>query len=421
VSVHLARRLLEHGAVAPDEVYTALLDVVTLGVPFVQAMVARGQKLGDQVERELARIRARTLTEVRVSAELADRLPVGMCERLLAVPISRLPSGEIEVAAVDPLDPCVGAEFSHQFAASLRISRTSLASLMLAIERWLDERAPESRASRTPAFGTYITRNPTGPGFHVTRNSNLPPPAEPRVIEQGNELASEPPPSHPIPLVRSLPPEKPQPPKPPRGLGGTDPGVGQAPRLSMLMDEQDEVGEPVIGLFRSKPPPPPSRPSQEIPTLIVPADPSELDRAESADEVLELLGRLAVPLARSSVVFAVRAGAYASRSSSRDLRDAIESAPMRISMSRYGIIDSAFTDGHFLGRIPDDEANEQLLGLLGEVEVYVVPIFVSGRPACALVLAELVSTFEGTRRADELSRLVGAALERIVRERKRGG
>jgi hypothetical protein len=389
---------------------------VTLGVPFVQALVARGHKLGDQVERELARVRVPATSEVRVSAELADKLPVGMCERLLAVPTGRGKRGDIEVAAVDPLDPAVATELSHRFKAPIRISRATLASVLLAIERWLDERAPESRASRTPAFGTYVTRNPTGPGFHVTQRSD-PPVRPPRVIEPGNELQSEPPPSHPIPLVRSIPPDKD---KGRRSLTGTDPGVGDVTRV--ILDEKDEIGEPVIGLFRSKPPPPPAgpAPSLEIPTLIVPADPAELDRAESAEEVLELLARLAIPLARSAVVFAVRSGAYAARSSTRDLRERLDAHPLRIEMSQYGVIDAAFTDGHFLGRIPEDDANEPLSRLLGAVEIYVVPVFVTDRPACAIVLVELRNTFEDTRRADDLAKQAGSALERIVRDRKRG-
>ncbi len=165
MSVELARRLLEHGTVSPDEVYTALLDVVTLGVPFVQALVARGVKLGTEVERELGRLRVPSITDVRVSPELADQLPVGMCERLLAVPMRRAPSGEIEVAAVDPLDPAVAAELGYRFRAPLRISRASLAELLLSIERWLDERIPESRASRTPAFGTFVTEKKSSPGM----------------------------------------------------------------------------------------------------------------------------------------------------------------------------------------------------------------------------------------------------------------
>lgn len=412
MSVELARRLIENGVVSRDDVYTALLDVVTLGVPLVQALVARGHKLGDQVERELARVRVPAVDEVKVSAELADKLPVGMCERLLAVPMRRGKRGDIEVAAVDPLDPAVATEISYRLKAPIRISRATLASVLLAIERWLDDRAPESRASRTPAFGTYVTRNPTGPGFHITPRTDEPR-LPPRLIEPGNELQSEPPPSHPIPLVRSIAPEN------RRSLTGTDPGVGDVTRV--ILDEKDEIGEPVIGLFRSKPPPPAvAPPSIEVPTLIVPADPVELDRAESADEVLELLARLGLPLARSTLVFAVRSGAYAARSASRDLRERIESEPLRIAMSQYGVIDAAFSDGHFLGRIPEDDANETLRRFLGAVEIYVVPVFVTDRPACAILLVELRSTFEDTRRADDLGKLAGSALERIVRDRKRG-
>src|SRR5262245_14366941 len=139
MSAELARRLLQGGVVPPEEVHAALLDMATLGVPFVQALVSRGANVSDLVERELARMRIPTLRSVKVSNELTTGLPVGMCERLLAVPIGMGSEGDIEVACADPLDPAVGIEFSEKLRAPIRIMRAPIAEILLGIERWLDE------------------------------------------------------------------------------------------------------------------------------------------------------------------------------------------------------------------------------------------------------------------------------------------
>jgi hypothetical protein len=45
---------------------------------------------------------------------------------------------------------------------------------------------------------------------------------------------------------------------------------------------------------------------------------------------------------------------------------------------------------------------------------------VSDRPALILLLGDLRVTFDGTRRADELTLRAGRSLERIVRAKKQG-
>src|SRR5262245_1900953 len=182
MSAELARRLLQTGVVPPEEVHAALLDMVTLGVPFVQALVSRGAAVGDLVERELARMRVPSLRSVRVANELTTGLPAGMCERLLAVPLGVSNTGEIEVACVDPLDPAVGIEFSTKLGMPVRIVRASLAEILLAIERWLDDRDAGVPSTRTPAFGTRAVRkasNPPGGRLSFTGEENKSPSGRP--------------------------------------------------------------------------------------------------------------------------------------------------------------------------------------------------------------------------------------------------
>jgi hypothetical protein len=53
-------------------------------------------------------------------------------------------------------------------------------------------------------------------------------------------------------------------------------------------------------------------------------------------------------------------------------------------------------------------------------DAYVVPVGVSGRPALIAALAGFENAFGSTQRCDRLVKAAGGALERILRERKRG-
>jgi hypothetical protein len=369
VSADLARRLLQTGAVTPDEIYAALLDVVVLGVPLVQALVARGAATGARVEEELARVRVPTLKNVRVAGELARRLPAGLCERLLAVPVGATPDGDVEIACVDPLDPAVATELAFHLGAPVRLLRAPLSAVMLGIERWLDER--DLASERSP------DERPSSPPFPLVR--------------------------------RSIPPS--------RSHVDTNPGVGAAyGAAAHRIDEQDESGEPVIGLTRSKPPAKlPRRAAVPTPEQL---DFSALDAAGTADELVRVLAEIAAPLARSVWVFALKSGMHELRVVVPNM---IEGARgLRLAAAERSIFDRAARDGYFLGRLPDDRLHEDLRASIGDVEVYVAPILVADRPALALLLADLAQTMLASRAADEIARRGAIALARILRSKKRG-
>jgi MshEN domain len=392
--------------VSPDDVYAALLDEVSTGVPFVQAMISRSALLGEQVEHELAKSHVPKVAFPRVSAELATLLPVGMCERLLAVPLGLRASGEYDVACVNPMDPAVGAEFAYQLRGSVRLSRSGLAELLLAIERWLDERdASGALSSRTPAFGSVAARRPSSPGFRYA-------PREESVLHDSAppDRGSAPP----IPLVRrSMPPV--------RERVGTDPGVGHIPAVTLL-EEEDEAGEPVIGLFRSKPPPRPET-TQRVTILdgtrLPPPDPARLDAEDSADGVVQRLAELATLLAQHALVFVLRGKGWEARAASPGLGGSWRG--IKLAAVPAAVIERAARDEHFLGRLPDDALHADLGALLGDAEVYVTTVRLKGRPAASLLIAGMAGTLDATRRADELAERASAVLERIVREKKRGG
>jgi len=406
MSAELARRLLETGVVPADEIYAALSDAVSLGVPFVQALITRGPGTADLVDRELARSRGPVLGSVTVSLELTEGLPTGMCERLLAVPVGRSPNGSVEVAAVDPFDPAVGVELAHQLGAPVSIVRAPLGELLLALDRWLDERDRAAvRSTRTPAFGTRVLRRDASPAFRQAYRVS----AEGRSTESASEHQSWPP----IPLVRrSMPPAPVAAPAAvsPRSRVDTNPGVGSTP--ATLRYGVDETGTEVIPLSRSKAPPAQSsKPS-------VPREPelSLLDAATSAEELVHQLAEVAAPLAARALVLAQKGKTYESRASH-------PTDPLALGLRAAGasVLETALRDGHYLGRLPDDPAHAELARWLGSGEVYVTTVRLGERVPISLVLSGLTATLDSTRHADAVVRRAEQVLERILRDKKRGG
>ena len=383
MSAELARRLLETGVVPADEIYAALSDAVTLGVPFVQALVTRGPHTADLVDRELSRLRGPVLSSVAVSLELAERLPTGLCERLLAVLVGRGPSGAVEVAAVDPVDPAVGSELSHQLGAPVSIVRAPLGELLLAIDRWLDERDRAGvRSTRTPAFGTQPVSREASPAFRQAFRRTA--------DDAGNEAAREQPSWPPIPLVRrSMPP-------PSRARVDTHPGVGS--RSSAPTFGVDETGTEVIALSRSKSAPP------RDPDL------ARLDGAESAEELVSRLLEVALPLAERVLVLGARGKGYEAR--------AAHPGDVVVRLAGETVASLALVEGHYLGPIPGDEAHHDLAGALGPAEIYVVPVRLGERAPVCLVLSGMHSSLESTRGADAIAERAARVLERIVRDKK---
>jgi hypothetical protein len=394
VSAELARHLLQTGSIAPEEVHAALLDVVTLGVPFVQALVSRGSGIGERLEGELGRLRVPTLRSVQVSRELAARLPTGMCERLLAVPVGRASTGEVEVACVDPLDPAVGAEFAQKLGAPVKIVRASLSQVLLGIESWLDMRERQRAMAPTPALGTLRAVDPRdGLGRALGRVLGDGPGSEPE----------EEAPTSSFPLVpRSVPPMRPK----------TNPGLGNLER-SWDDEPPDSSGQPIISLMRPKPVAAP------VEAQDVELDLSRLEAVESPDGLVKELVELARPLARLVVVLALRSGVHEARGACPELAAAL--SRVEVASSPRAVPDLAVLDGHYLGRLPEDDLHRALREAFGDGEVYAAPVLLSGRPSLTLVLGAFESSLETTRSADRLAAAASTALERIVLQKKRGG
>lgn len=416
MTVELAYQLLRSGSVPTSDVEAALIDSVRDGKSFIVALYQRGPRVAAQVDAVLSRADAPIVGAPRADTALLARLPPGLCRRLLVVPLGRDARGVVDLAVASPADPHVGTELAHHLDAPVRLHRASVGELIAALDSALPAAPePDEVSEHTPAFGTRALRRPSAPAGRLS----LAPADRPRarVSTEPREPDDEPPKSAPIPLVRRSiePPVAPV-------RRGTNPGVGRAPRPEVHWVEQhDDAGEPVIGLFRSKPPPPPESASLEIrgtPEELLDAGLRAIAAAVDADGVAHGLIEGASAAASQAIVLAARHGAFEGRHGSAGLNlDRVRG--LRIPADLASVLDTAARAGQFLGALPDDAVHAPLRGVFGGREIYATSVTLSGHLAMLLVLAELRGTFDATRRADRLAAAAGERLEAIVRARKR--
>jgi hypothetical protein len=429
VTVELARRLIDHGGIAAVDIEAALVDVVRSGVPLVRALVERGPTLALLVERELARSKAPFVNQVRPDPELARRLPPGMCERLLAVPLrTDRKTGTIDVACVDPFDPQVALEIAFQLGTQVRILRAAYVEILSVLDglhaggTFLEGVA---RVLGTPPLGMAATRpiNEIDLRSAPAASGQRPAPSwRPPPMRHDSLPVAKGPSEPPIPLVRKTSDGKRQRPR-------TDPGMGRNALPVVETLGEDERGDPILALSRSKPPPPPPppappaapeppvRPHRQAETAAL----KQLDRANTPDEVVERLGRALIGIARRVVILTVKPRGFEGK-----FALGVESGErlqhLMIPAGTSGVVDTAIGAGFYLGPVPAAAAQAELARLLAldaEGEAYLVPIDVSGRATLVVAISGFDSALGATRDADRLARAAGSALERIVRDRKR--
>lgn len=409
MSIETARRVLEGGWIPRAEVELSLLQAVIREIPLVQALYLQRAEWNGLLDQDLKKSSVPVIRRVHGKVELCADLPVGMCERLLAIPVRQEAiTGTVDVAAVDPFDAHIQQEFSFHLDAPVRILRASLDEVTAALEglhtggaftEGVQEMLGIER-ERTPTHGSDVP-----PGADSQARSPLASSASSSEPPGAQGLASQPP----IPLVQRAP-------RGPRLRGSTSPGVGG--RRSTRTPGEDEQGQPVIDL---------TRPKQEASDALTRSRLREADLAQverqlmstkSPDEVVELLSEHACPEG-SSIVFNVRPDGYVARSSSfevRGLRD------VDISRTRPNVFQAALESGHYLGKLPETLVHALLRDLLAErlgPEVYVAPVLVSGRATLMVLATGFERSFATTRRIDRLANAAGEALERLLIERKR--
>jgi hypothetical protein len=197
-SDELTKALLVEEVASRRAIAESLFASVNGGVPFLQALVDSGAATPEVLARYLARTEAPFLRQVAPVFELVDRLPRGLCARLLAIPV-RLDAitGTVDVVVADPADPHPPAEIGFHLSAPVRVVRAPVAAIEEGLRRIrLREReeASEPRrdgsawgqehvnaALRTDGYAyppPYAARAPRRGGLVIDTDS-VPPPATP--------------------------------------------------------------------------------------------------------------------------------------------------------------------------------------------------------------------------------------------------
>ncbi len=331
---------------------------VSEGVPFVTALTERFPELVPLMERELERCDTPEIHWVRPLGEIVARLPPGLCERLLAVPVFEdAHTGHVDVAAVDPLSPHVASEFSQHLGAPVRALRANL-SLVRAALAALEKAGAERPDSPRPA---------------ARRTSQ----AAPRFPSDA-----------PIPLVKR-------------------------PAFSMRAE-----AEPVLNLARSKAFAPEPAFSFELPFEEAAAD---FARCESAEQVARAICRalepaLALVVAVRAGSLEVRAatraigdgpvGSFSLPTGKNSVFDIAVRAGFYL-----GPLPPTPVHAELRGLLPNGAGEE----------VYSAPVLVASRPVLAVLMARFGPSLDATRRADRLITAASGAIERILVSKKRGG
>lgn len=406
MTVELARRLIESGVPLAD-IEAALLLVVERGLPLPEALAERDPGLLARVEQELARSELPSVLTVRASPELYARLPVGMCRRLLAVPVHVDPrSGRVDIAAVEPLDPHIAQEFAFHLERPVRILHASHEAVVGALDKL--------------QRGGKVSVLPPARGRDDAVGSDAPIP----LIKHDSGARSD----APIPLVkRSLMPArapsvvpKARPTSPPTGALPEAEGVASSwrskpPPVDLVtgaaqLDRQAAQSAPA-----SPPPPraissPPPRSTREL-----------LEEATSPDAVLDLLRDALEPAA--SIVFAVKNASFDGRVASSAVEARTPAKQISLLSHQPSVLETAVKSGFYLGPIPNTPNHRELRDALppdAANEVYVTVVTVSDRPSLVWLIAGFEQSLDLTRRADEIALVAGRALGRILRQRKKG-
>jgi len=396
VTVELARRLIESGVPLAD-IEAALLEVVLAGVPLTEALVSREPALLERIEQELLRSDLPSVLTVRASPELYARLPEGLCGRLMAVPVHVDPrSGRIDVAAVEPLDPHVGQEFTFHLGQPIRVLQASRDAVRGALER-LQQR---------------------------TKGSVLP--ADRAAASLGSDA--------PIPLVKPEPAARSDAPIPLVRRSMVPVRASAVPARHSVPPESVPEAEGVALSWRSKPPPrdlvagvAAEASAQARSASRAPAPPTltaseRLEIATKPEEVLEVLRDALEPAA--SMVFAVKNASYDGRVASASVQERAAIKEISLLSHQPSVLETAHKSGFYLGPIPNTPNHRELRDALppdARNEAYVTTVVVSDRPSLVWLVAGFEQSLDLTRRADEVAQLAGRALTRILRERKRGG
>ena len=176
----LTKALLLEEAASERAIAEALFASVTGGVPLVQALVDARAVTPDVLGRYLARTEAPYLRHVAPLVELVDRLPPGLCARLLAIPVRHdAITGTVDVVVADASDPHPAKEIAFHLQMPVRVVRGAATAIEEALRRLRTRSLPPSREARggRDDDGIYDSRPRAAMPAGSFRGNTLPPPA----------------------------------------------------------------------------------------------------------------------------------------------------------------------------------------------------------------------------------------------------
>ncbi len=381
LSAELARRLIHSGADS-SKVEAALFAAIDRGISLTQAVNELHPELVELLERALDRGDFPAIHTVRALPDVVRQLPLGMCERLLALPVHRdARSDRIDVAAVDVLDEHVEHEFSFHLRAPIRVLRAPFGELVSALE------GLHAAGIFLPGLSRILSGNRAG--------TTLPAPESVDIRGNSRALPSDPP----IPLVR-------------KSLAPARAWSADSAQVSLVMPESELETE------EQMPEPEPMGPPWSIEFEAAVA---AIESAGTPEQVVSGLCEGLRPV--RALVFAVRGTSFDVRAGSPELGTIAELKVLSVPSGNGNLLDAAARVGYYLGpqaQLAALAPLESKWGSAANADCYARAVNVSERPSLILLMAGFKDSTEATRRADVLARTAGATLENIVRLRKRG-
>jgi hypothetical protein len=427
VTFELGRSLLLADAIAPDALANALFMVATKGVCLPRALVVMEAVEPARLEEELARVEVPVLRHAAPLQELVERLPPGLCDALMAIPLRRdARTGTVDVAVVDARDAHAADEIAYWLDAPVRVLRTSYAAMDLALKKlkagpdkgvhplappiWVPVAKRVREVAETPMYGTPVIDEKMAEAILEAQTRNIPIPLKKK---------SEMPPEFPT-LDETLP----EPvldlknPKPPSSRPDAR-SLSSAPPPSaarILAEEPMSQRAPVTarGPFAASAP---TAPFAEIAGVL-----EAMRDAPDRDHVVELIIEGMRPVARKIGIFVVKQGAFVGWACTPELADIDALKALRIPIGAPTLLARALDAGApVLGRIDVTAPNVALVAALRSTpgEVAVAAIRIDGKPALVVFADELGDTRIATKRLADLVRAAAEALTRILLERRR--
>ena len=387
MSVDLTRRLLALGLVHRDDVQRALFAHVSRHEPLVKLLAEMPSVREQAIDDELARHEAPTVRSVQPLARLVETLPPGMCRALLAIPVRQdVFTRTVDLAVVDPNDTHVEREFAHHLRSPIRLLRAPLAAMEDALRRIENDRLPPPEPPR-PTFDRAERRTPP---YMLRSEIDALAAASASSVPQLKK-----PSERPIPLVRR-----------------SDGSVSVSPEAMASLRQgfgTDRPGQQTGGPFSNGAP----RGPFPNPGPLLEA----VRQAGSRDEIIDLLLNGLAMLAGRVGTFVARKDHFQGWRCNEALADPESFHEVRIPADVPSILATAAATGFYLGPLPHTGVHAELLGVMGGIasEVAVTPVRVEGRLALLLFLDDIGDSMLATRRADEMGRVAGEALGRLVK------